>query len=376
MRLSVATLSARGWVASYWDLKPAAAAVALAGGAPAATRADTLIEGGAVSEVYERVNPAVVNITATSASASRFALSLQATGSGVIIDADGHILTNYHVVEGARQLEVTLADGTKASARVVGSDPGNDLAVIDVGLPAESLTVAALGDSDALRVGELAIAIGNPYGLTGTVTTGVISAVGRTYPGDSGRAIRDMVQTDAAINPGNSGGPLLNAKGEVVGLNTAIESPVEGSVGIGFSVPANTAKHYLPQMLAGEEVQHAWLGIAGVSLTPELAKTMSLKVEKGILVAEVTASSPAQTAGLRAASSRQSTSAASLPTGGDVIMAVDGQAIGSMEELAEYVDAKRVGDEVTLTVVRDGQEITVKPKLAAWPETVSTTRGR
>jgi len=157
------------------------------------------------------------------------------------------------VVENAREIEVTLADGTKATATVTGSDPANDLAVIKVDLPADKLTVAKLGDSDTVRVGDLAIAIGNPYELTGTLTVGVISAKGRTLTSESGEEMRDLIQTDAAVNPGNSGGPLLNSRGAVVGINTAIESPVQGSVGIGFAIPINTAKQYLPEMLAGED---------------------------------------------------------------------------------------------------------------------------
>lgn len=366
--LLLTALLAAGLVAGYGELVRQASSAAPAAVASTTSANAAPIESGVVSAVYERVNPAVVNVTTTAAGTGPFTNLQQGTGSGFVIDLEGHVLTNYHVVKDTRQLEVTLADGTKAPATVVGSDPGNDLAVIKVNLPAEKLTVAELGDSSALRVGELAIAIGNPFGLTGTVTTGVVSAKGRTLPADSGRPIRDMLQTDAAVNPGNSGGPLLNSSGEVIGINTAIESPVQGSVGIGFAVPVNTAKRYLPQMLAGEQVQHPWLGISGVALTPDLAKELGLSVQQGILLAEVTRGGPAASAGLRGGSGQVRTAATALPAGGDVITAVDGRRVASVEELADYLETKRLGDQVELRVLRGGEHLTVQVKLAAWPE--------
>lgn len=361
-------LLAAGLVAGYGELRRQAPEAVPAAVASAAGTNAALVESGAVSAVYERVNPAVVNVTTTTVGTGYFGYIQQGTGSGFVIDLEGHILTNYHVVKDARKLEVTLADGTKTAATVVGSDPGNDLAVIKVDLPAEKLTVAELGDSSALRVGELAIAIGNPFGLTGTVTTGVISAKGRTFPADSGRTIRDMLQTDAAVNPGNSGGPLLNARGEVVGINSAIESPVQGSVGIGFAIPIDTAKRYLPEMLAGEQVQHPWLGISGVALTPDLAEQLGLPVQQGILLVGVSAGGPAALAELRGGTSQARTATTTVSPGGDVITSVDGRALGSMEELGDYLEAKQVGDQVELGVQRGKEQLTLQVKLATWPE--------
>lgn len=361
-------LLAAGLVAGYGELgrqapEAAPAAVASAVGAKVA-----LVESGVVSDVYERVNPAVVNVTTTTVGTGYFTYLQQGTGSGFVIDPEGHVLTNYHVVKDARKLDVTLADGTKAAGTVVGSDHGNDLAVIKVDLPTEKLTVAELGDSSALRVGELAIAIGNPFGLTGTVTTGVISAKGRTFPADSGRTIRDMLQTDAAVNPGNSGSPLLNARSQVVGINSAIESPVQGSVGIGFAIPIDTAKRYLPEMLAGEQVQHPWLGISGVPVTPDLAEQLGLSSQQGILLVQVSAGSPAALAGLRGGNPQARTATTTLPAGGDVVTSVDGLSVGSMEELGDHLDTRRVGDQVELGVLRGKEQLTLRVKLAAWPE--------
>ena len=362
------TLLAAGMVIGYGEVRQQATAAVLAPIVSDASARVGLVEDGSVAAVYERVNPAVVNITATIVAATRYySYQQQGTGSGFVIDREGNILTNYHVVKGASRLEVTLWDGTKATATVVGSDPGNDLAVIKVNLSAERLTVAEPGDSSALRVGELAIAIGNPFGLTGTVTTGVISAKGRSYPAESGRLIRDMLQTDAAVNPGNSGGPLLNSKGEVVGINSAIESPVQGSVGIGFAVPINTAKQYLPQMLAGQEVKHAWLGIIGTALTPTLAEDLGLPAQKGILVTEVAPGSPAAVGGLRGGT-RTAGASPSLPTGGDVVTAIDGRGLGSIEELVDFLDSRSVGDEVELAVLRGQDLATVRVRLAPWPQ--------
>ncbi len=367
LMLSMTALLAAGLLAGYGELSRRASPAAPAAIASAYSSNTDLIESGVVSSVYDRVSPAVVNVTTTTATTA-LGSSLQGTGSGFIVDKEGRILTNYHVVKDTRKLEVTLADGTKAQATVLGTDSGNDLAVIDVDLPAEKLTVAELGDSSLVRVGELAIAIGNPYGLTGTVTTGVISAKGRSYPADSGRTIRDMVQTDAAINPGNSGGPLLNSDGEVIGINTAIESPVGASVGIGFAVPVNTAKQYLSRMVAGEQIQHPWLGVSTVTVTSELASQLGLSVQEGILVAQVSQGSPAASAGLRGAIPQIRGATASPSAGGDVITAIDGRKVGDAEDLSDYLNTKQVGDQVTFSVVRGKEQVSVLAKLAAWPD--------
>jgi S1-C subfamily serine protease len=339
-----------------------------------------------VIAAYQKVSPAVVfitNIGSSSGSQLRLfggnAPQQTATGSGFVIDDQGHILTNNHVVDGASRLEVTLTDGSSVEAKVVGTDPGSDLAVIQIDVPKDKLTVANLGDSDQLRVGELAIAIGNPFGLDHTVTVGVLSSLGRNYPSASGRMIANMIQTDAAINPGNSGGPLLNANGDVIGINTAIESQTGGSVGIGFAVPINTAKQFLPQMLKGQNIQHAWLGIAGQAINSNIADQLKLTVKEGVYVVNVVADSPAAKAGVKGAdatptSQRGQNNAPgsqvhpNLPTGGDVITAVDALKVTKVDDIVTYLNGKTAGDTVTIHLVRDGKDTTLDVKLAEWPK--------
>ena len=326
------------------------------------------------AEVYEQLRPAVVEITSTVSARSPFGPPAEGVGSGIIIDEQGFILTNYHVIADADNLEVRLADGTTVSAQVVGRDPGNDLAVIRANVSDEELTPAPLGDSDVVQVGDPVLAIGNPFNLEGTLTQGIVSALGRTYaPEDGTRPIRNLIQTDAAVNPGNSGGPLLDCEGEVIGINTLLENPTGDrvNVGVAFAVPISTAKQFLPDMLAGEAVSHPWLGIAGQEVTPALAQDLDLQVDAGVYVTLVAAGSPAERAGLQGvfASEAQAAGSSSLPSGGDVILAADGQTVSSVEELAAYLDTqKKPGDTVELQVLRDGQELSLEATLAEWPD--------
>jgi S1-C subfamily serine protease len=322
------------------------------------------------NDVYQHVLPSVVEITSTAS--SRFGES-EGQGSGIIIDEQGSILTNYHVVSGADTLEVTLTDGSVLPATVVGTDPGNDLAVVHIDPPAGGLTAARLGDPDRLLVGDPVFALGNPFGLENTFTEGIVSAVGRTYsPGSGTRPLRNMIQTDAAVNPGNSGGPLVNCYGEVVGVNTLLENPTGQSVnvGIAFAVSINTAKRSLDDLLAGRTISHPWLGIAGRELTPALAESLDLSVTQGVYVVTVAQNSPAERAGLHPAlrSENQALNDNNLPSGGDVILAVDGNAVTDVDQLAGYLDSqKRAGDTVTLDVLRNGEKMTVEATLAEWP---------
>jgi S1-C subfamily serine protease len=324
----------------------------------------------AANDIYQRLRPSVVEITSTAN--GRFGQS-EGSGSGVIIDEQGFILTNYHVVSGADDIEVTLDDGSTLPATMVGSDPGNDLAVIRIDPPAGGLSAARLGDADELRVGDAVFAIGNPFGLEATFTEGIVSAVGRTYsPGTGTRPLRNMIQTDAAVNPGNSGGPLVNCYGEVVGINSLLENPTgQGvNVGIAFAVSINTAKRSLDDLVAGNSISHPWLGIAGRELTPALAKDLGLSTTQGVYVVTVAQNSPADRAGLRPALASEDAALddSSLPPGGDVILAVDGNAVTDVDELAGYLDGqKRAGDTVSLDVLRDGQETAVEATLAEWP---------
>jgi putative serine protease PepD len=326
-------------------------------------------------DVYENVNPAVVNVTSiVITSRSPSVLPDRGVGSGFIIDQQGHILTNNHVVEDADRIEVTLHDGTKVRGKLVGRDPSLDLALIKIDVPAERLRTVPLGDSSSLKVGQVAIAIGNPFGFTATLTTGVISALGRVMPAETGRSIRNIIQTDAAINPGNSGGPLLNTAGEVIGINTAIQSPVRGSVGIGFAVPVNAATAVLPQLRKGGAVQHPWLGILGRALNEDVAKELELPISQGVYVVEAYPDSPAEKAGLRGegAMGRDRNSAGRK---GDVIVFVDDIKVKGADEITAYMDEKKqVGDTIRIRIWREGTEQTLTATLAAWPEDLGRNR--
>ena len=318
------------------------------------------------ADLYDRVRPAVVQITVAAGRSG-------GTGTGIILDMEGRILTNYHVVEGADSIEVRFEDGSTASADLIGSDPANDLALIDAAVSGKDLTTSDLGDSDALRVGDPVLAIGNPFNLEATLTQGIVSAIDRTYSsGANTRPIREMIQTDAAVNPGNSGGPLLNCRGEVIGINSLLENPsgANVNVGVAFAVAINTAKQSLSQMEAGETVSHSWLGVAGVDVTPALAEELGLDAESGVYLTLVSANSPADEAGLQGAFASQNQAAGSetVRAGGDVILAADGESVTSVDELAGYLDDnKQPGDSVELTILRDGQEVTVQAQLAEWP---------
>jgi S1-C subfamily serine protease len=320
--------------------------------------------------VYRAASPAVVNIT-TTAMAYDFFLNpvpKEGTGSGAIIDRSGHILTNFHVIEGARRLEVTLADGSKWPARPVGADPSNDLAVIKTDAPAEKLTVIPLGDSSKLIVGQKVLVIGNPFGLDRTLTVGIVSSLGRSIRAENGRLIRGIIQTDAAINPGNSGGPLLNSSGEIVGVSTAIFSPSGGSVGVGFAVAINTAKRIIPDLINRGYVARPYLGMAGHEVFPALAQALRLPVKEGIMVVEVTPGSPAQRAGIRGGDRAVQVGNMIVRVGGDIITEVDQVKVRTFEELSDFIDTKRPGDTVTLTFHRQGKLNIVEVRLRERPQ--------
>ena len=323
-----------------------------------------------VPDLYDAVRPAVVRITSISTTRTAFGTQQgEGLGSGIILDKDGNILTNYHVVQNANQLQVTLGDQSTASAEVVGTDPAGDLAVIKAAFPSDiTLSPATLGDSDQIRTGESVIAIGNPFGLDGTVTEGIVSGLDRTLAEQQSRPLRELIQTDAAINPGNSGGPLVDLNGEVIGVNTAIENPSGTNTfsGIGYAIPINAAKQDLPQLLAGKTVVHARLGVSGETITPNLAKELNLTVTEGVYVVTVDSTGPAATAGVHGAESAGQ-NALTPPAGGDVITSIDSQTTAKFDDLATYIDTKQPGDKVTLHVVRDGNKMDVEVTLAEWP---------
>lgn len=326
---------------------------------------------GTIAEIYRRVSPAVVTVKVREGAARPSAQTPQGRppaegeGTGFVVDAQGRILTNNHVVADASQIVVRLVDGTELPAKVVGADPSSDVAVIQAQIPSDKLAIATLGDSSLVQPGDPAIAIGSPFGLDHSVTAGIISGTGRTFGTAGGRPMRGLIQTDTPINPGNSGGPILNAKGEVVGIATSIESPVRGSVGVGFAIPVNAAKRLLPQLIAGQDVQHPWIGISGVALTSSLAERLGVPVVSGVLVAEVVPGGPAEQAGLRGSPSASAPT--DVPVGGDVIVAIDDVPVRSVEDIGGYLDSRSVGDRVTLSVLRDGRKLELPATLAPWP---------
>jgi len=308
--------------------------------------------------IYQRVDPAVVNITFSSGS-----------GSGFVYDDQGHIVTNNHVVANAGKMWVTFSDGTMLPATIVGTDSGSDLAVIKVERPASELHAVTLGDSENLQVGQLAVTIGNPFGLQGTMTTGIVSAVGRVMPEETSNfAIVDMVQTDSPINPGNSGGPLLDSSGRVIGVNTLILSETGVSSGVGFAVPVATVKKVVPALISTGHYEHPWLGLTGGSITPAVAESLGLSVQQGVLVESVVSGGPAALAGIRGATQRVVSNRQATLTGGDIILAVDGLEVKSFDDLVGYLGRKtEVGQKITLTVLRDGQRQSVDVTLTARP---------
>jgi len=321
--------------------------------------------------LYDQSSPSVVHITTRTRVWSFFrGVDVQAgSGSGFFFDDQGHIITNHHVVEGAEQLDVIFADGTTMPATVVGSDAYNDLAVLRVdGAPPQLIRPLPLGESHNLKVGMRVAAIGNPFGLDRTLTTGVISALGRTIERENEAALGEMIQTDAAINPGNSGGPLLNLRGEVIGVNTMIRSPSGGSVGIGFAVPVDTLKRVAPELIRNGRYEHPWLGFNAYEVTQDLADFLKLPVAKGLLIAQLQAGGPADRAGVRGASEGLRTSFGVLLVGGDILVALDDRPIQTRDDMTIYLENhKRVGDVVRMTLVRDGAQITLEATLQARP---------
>jgi S1-C subfamily serine protease len=337
---------------------------------PRSILAEATAEDLLLISIYSRVNPSVVNIQVMKSVDTGLGTDFfeEGEGSGFILDQQGHIVTNGHVAEGAEELQVTLYDGTILQAQVLGTDPDSDLAVIKIDAPAEILRPVELGDSDSLQVGQRAIAIGNPFGLEGTLTVGIISALGRTLPAESLFTIPEIIQTDAAINPGNSGGPLLDAEGRVIGVNTAIRTTTGGSLGVGFAVPVNLVKKVIPQLIAEGHYDHPWLGIKGVTITPVLASEMDLEVERGVLVSEVTPDSPAEKAGLRGGSREVTVRGSNVRQGGDIIVSIDERQVIRFEDLLAYlVMEKQVGDRVSVTILRGGMEQSLQLELQPRP---------
>lgn len=325
----------------------------------------------AFEEIYLSVNPSVVNIQVSKDLGYAVSTGL---GSGFVWDQQGHIVTNNHVVEDAGDITVTFVDGTVLPARLVGADPESDLAVIQVDAGAGELRPVTLADSNAAQVGDLVIAIGNPYGLSGTMTQGIVSALSRSLPVDQANpsttgsyTIPDIIQTDAAINPGNSGGVLVDVNGSVLGVTAAIQSDSGSNAGIGFVIPAHIVARVVPVLISEGAYEHPRLGISGAALTPALARQAGLDENlKGILVVTVIPGSPAEKAGLKASTQQRTRSGQAILTAGDVITAIDGQAIRTFDDLSSYLfNQTQVDQTVRLTILRDGAERTVAVTLEA-----------
>jgi S1-C subfamily serine protease len=292
-----------------------------------------------------------------------------ATGSGFLIDTEGHIVTNSHVVEGADRVSVTLgASDESHPAEIVGTDPATDVALLKVDVPADELHPLALGDSSRVQVGDPVVAIGNPFGLDRTVTSGIVSALQRQIQAPNGFSISHVIQTDAAINPGNSGGPLIDTGGNVIGINAQIQTRTGGNVGIGFAIPIDTARDVVEQLKADGKVEHAFLGITGGTITAELAKALNLPVEEGVIVQEVVPGGPAEKAGVEGGTTTATIEGAELEIGGDIIVEVDGKPISSMDEVIDVVNGSQPGDTLKLTVRRGKGTKTLTVTLGQRPD--------
>ena len=355
---------------------------------PVPLPADASADERTASDVYRKVSPSVVFIRVVSQPTTGGAQQRpqipnlpqlpdlpptgpqQASGSGFVIDRDGHILTNNHVVEGADKVEVRFIDGTTVRAKVVGTDPDSDLAVIQVD-KSSLLQPVELGDSSALIVGQQVFAIGNPFGQMWTLTSGIVSAVGRTIQsGNSRYSIPEVVQTDAAINPGNSGGPLLDKHGRVIGVNTMIISDNRSSSGVGLAVPVDIVKRVAPALIKDGKFTYAYLGLSGGALTPDLAGAMNLSPDqRGVLVGQVVKGGPSDKAGLLGSQKQVEIDGDKINVGGDVIVAADGNGVTGMDGVIDYLfTSKRPGDQITLTILRDGQQKQVVVTLGERPQ--------
>ena len=324
-----------------------------------------------VIDVYERVAPSVVNVTTQVLRRNFFfdVVPEEGAGSGFVLDKNGHVLTNFHVIDGAQQIEVTLDNEQTFPAQVVGMDARFDLAVLKIDAPAEILRPVEFGASATLRVGQRAIVIGNPFGqFSRTLTTGVVSALDRTLEGQDGRPISGVIQTDAAINRGNSGGPLLDSSGRVIGINTAIFSPSGTNAGVGFAVPVDTIKQVLPELMEFGRYRHPYLGIRyAYAISPGLAESLDLPVDTGLLLVQLDRGGPLEQAGVRGAQQEAILGNRRVYIGGDILVAVDGAPLASMEQLQLWQEQRQIGDQVTVSLLRNGEPFEVTVTLSEEP---------
>jgi S1-C subfamily serine protease len=337
-----------------------------------------------IHDVYTRAAPGVVQVTATRRVAVQTnpfldplgfggttAETQEALGSGFVIDKAGHIVTNYHVVQGAQRVQVSFSNNERLAAQVVGRDPATDVAVLQVKAQSRALTPLDLGNSDAVLVGDSVVAIGNPLGEDRSITSGIVSALQRRIFAPNGAPIDNVIQTDAALNHGNSGGPLLNTRGKVIGVNSQIQTAdgSGGNIGIGFAIPVNTVKNVAAQLIAKGVVEHPFVGLSARAITPHVAALFRLPVKSGLLVGKVCKSSGAADAGVRGARQEVTLAGITWPLGGDIIVKVDGLRVTSLDELRTMVADKEPGDSVDLELYRSTSTLDVKVKLGRQPST-------
>jgi len=316
--------------------------------------------------IYKQASPTVVNISSVVYAVDVFSnvIPEEGMGSGVILTSDGYILTNAHVVADAQKLEVMLLNGKTYKAKLIGGDISRDVALIKIDPGNQKLPTITLGNSEHLQVGQMVYAIGNPFGLNSTLTTGVISSLGRTLKAQNGRLMENIIQTDAAINPGNSGGPLLDSAGHLIGINTAIFSPSGSNAGIGFAIPVNSARRIAEDLISYGHVVRPYLGVEiGMEINPHLAEALNLPVKQGLMVARVIKNAPAEKAGLHGAGKVLAIGNRQIPLGGDVLVSYDGHAATTAERFMNYVESKRPGDTLNLQINRNGQPLTINVKL-------------
>jgi len=329
-------------------------------------------QGKSIGDIYDQEGRGVVQVLSTSVvSDDPFfgAQESRSSGSGFVIDKAGRIVTNYHVVQDAENVQVSFSGEDNVDARVIGVDPSTDIAVLQIDAQARALVTLPLGESDTVRVGDAVVAIGNPFGLERSVTAGIVSALQREITAPNGFAIDEVIQTDAAINHGNSGGPLLNADGQVIGVNAQIESETGGNVGVGFAIPINTVKEVVSQIIESGKVEHAYMGIEMQTIDSDLTEQVRLPAESGVLVARVVPGSPADEAGLEGGSRNVVVDGESYTLGGDIITAIDGEPVESAEEVRSVVNDKEPGDELEVEVRREDSTETLTLTLGRRPAT-------
>ena len=318
-----------------------------------------------LTEIFEQTEAGVVSITVKKSAG----LQSSGLGSGFVYDEQGHIITNNHVIENSEKTTVTFIDGRSYNAKIIGTDPFTDIAVLKISADESVLHPLTLGDSSKLKVGESVTAIGNPYGLSGSMTSGIVSQLGRLLPSQgTGFSIPDIIQTDAAINPGNSGGPLLNTHGEVIGINTAIFSNNGAFSGVGLSIPSNIVSKIIPQLIKTGEYKHAWIGVTSQNIDPDLASVLGLEHAKGTLIMTVVKDGPADKAGIRGSSQTHIENGIEYKVGGDVVIGIDGNEVRKIDDIITYLQReKNVGDEIILSIIRDGKNMDIIVKLEERP---------